>query len=146
MQTSLQVRPGAADAARMPLRPELVRASIRSLLLALGVLLWTGSALAYDQDASVHGNYRGQCRRLTKQIKYYEKQVLPMAIEHRNLAWENATNDQIKRLWHKRADLCPKYGRERTRLVRALEKIRAFNAMLAKAGRAAATYFSGGAL
>ena len=64
MQTSLQVRPGAADAARMPLRAELVRASIRSLLLALVVLLWTGAALAYDQDASVHGNYRGQCRRL----------------------------------------------------------------------------------
>lgn len=130
----------------MCLRPELVRASIRSLLLALLVLLWTGSALAYDQDASVHGNYRGQCRRLTKQISYYEKQVLPMAIERGNPAWEDATKDQITRLWHKRADLCPKYGRERTRLARALEKIRQFNALLASAGRAAATYFSGGAL
>ncbi len=48
-----------------------------------------------------------------------------MAIERRNPAWEDATNDQITRLWHKRADLCPKYGRERTRLARALEKIRA---------------------
>ncbi len=146
MQTSLQVRPGAADATRMRLRPESVRASIRSLLLALVVLLWTGAALAYDQDASVHGTYRGQCRRLTKQIKYYDKQVLPMAIARRNQAWEAATNDQIERLWNKRADLCPKYGRERTRIARALEKIRAFNKMLAQAGRAAATYFSGGML
>ena len=146
MQTSLQVRSGAADAARMSLRSEFVRASIRSLLLALVVLLWTGAALAYDQDASVHGNYRGQCRRLTKQIKYYDKQVLPMAIARRNQAWEAATNDQIERLWNKRADLCPKYGRERTRIARALDKIRAFNKMLAQAGRAAATYFSGGML
>ena len=130
----------------MSLRSELVRASIRSLLLALVVLLWTGAGLAYDQDASVHGNYRGQCRRLTKQIKYYDKQVLPMAIARRNQAWEAATNDQIERLWNKRADLCPKYGRERTRIARALDKIRAFNKMLAQAGRAAATYFSGGVL
>lgn len=130
----------------MPLRSEFVRASIRSLLLAIVVLLWTGAALGYDQDASVHGNYRGQCRRLTKQIKYYEKQVLPMAIARRNPAWENATNDHLNHLWHKRADLCPKYGRERTRIARALEKIRAFNKVLAQAGRAAATYFSGGML
>ena len=130
----------------MSMRPELVRAAIRSLLLASVLSLWAGAGLAYDKDASVHGNYRGQCRRLTKQLAYYEKQVLPMAIERRNLAWENATNDQIKRLWNKRADLCPKYGRERTRLLRAIDKIREFNKMVAQVGRAAASYFSGGAL
>lgn len=128
------------------MRPELVRAAIRSLLLASVLSLWAGTGLAYDKDASVHGNYRGQCRRLTKQLAYYEKQVLPMAIERRNLAWENATNAQIKRLWHKRADLCPKYGRERTRLQRASDKIREFNKVIAQAGRAAASYFTGGAL
>lgn len=128
-------------------RPELVRASlIRSLILASLVGLWSGSAAAYDPDASVHGRYRGQCRRLTKQIKYYDEQILPLAIRHRNHAWEDATNDQLKRLWNKRADLCPEYGKERARLLRALDRIRAFNKMLARAGRAAAQYFSGGAL
>ncbi len=128
-------------------RPELVRASlIRSLILASLAGLWAGAAGAYDPDAAVHGNYRGQCRRLTKQIEYYDKQVLPMAIRYRNLAWEDATNAQLKRLWNKRADLCPEYGKERARILRALDRIRAFNRMLARAGRAAAQYFSGGAL
>jgi hypothetical protein len=130
----------------MPLRPELIRASFRSLILASLVGLWAGTAAAYDPDASVHGRYRGQCRRLTKQIDYYEETILPMAIDRRNLAWEDATNDQIKRLWHKRADLCPQYGKERARLQKALDRIRAFTKMLAQAGRAAAQYFSGGAL
>jgi hypothetical protein len=145
-QSCLQVRPGAADAGTMPLGRARIRWSIRSLLLASLVGLWAGSALGYDQDASIHGNYRGQCRRLTKQIRYYEKTILPMAIERRNLAWEDATKAHIKRLWNKRADLCPKYGRERARLLVALDKIRQFNQMLARAGRAAAQYFSGGAL
>lgn len=130
----------------MRLRPELVRGSIRSLILASIVYLWAGASIAYDQDASVHGNYRGQCRRLTKQIDYYNEQILPIAIERGNLAWEDATNDQIKRLWNKRADLCPKYGKDRARLQRALDKIREFNKVIARAGRAAAQYFSGGAL
>ena len=130
----------------MPLRPELVRASFRSLILASLLCVFGGTAAAYDQDASVHGHYRGQCRRLTKQIHYFEKTILPMAIERRNLAWEDATNDQLNRLWHKRADLCPKYGKERARVLKALDKIREFNKMLARAGRAAAQYFTGGAL
>jgi hypothetical protein len=126
------------------LRPGCSSASIRSLILALVAGFWAGGALAYDPDASVHGNYRGQCRRLTKQIEYYEDKILPLAIQRGNVAWEDATNDHIKRLWNKRADLCPKYGRERARLLRALDRIRQFNRMVARAGRAAARYFSGG--
>lgn len=129
----------------MPLRPEHARATIRSLIPALLVLLFAGSAAAYDPDASVHGNYRGQCRRLTKQLAYYEKTILPMAIQRGDVAWEDATNDQIKRLWHKRADLCPKFGKERARLQRLADRIRAFNKMVARAGRAAARYFTAGA-
>lgn len=129
----------------MPLRPEHARATIRSLIPALLVLLFAGAAAAYDPDASIHGKYRGQCRRLTKQLAYYEKTILPMAIQRGDVAWEDATNDQIKRIWNKRADLCPKYGKERARLLRALDRIRAFNKMLARAGRAAARYFTAGA-
>lgn len=130
----------------MALRPETIRRSIRSLLLIGFVCLGASAAHAYDQDASIHGRYRGQCRRLTKQIAYYEKTILPLAKARRNVTWEAATNDHITMLWNKRADLCPKYGRERTRLRIALAKIRAFNQMLAKAGRAAASYFTGGAV
>lgn len=130
----------------MPIRSACLRALIRGLIPALLAGLVAGTATAYDRDASVHGNYRGQCRRLTKQITYYEKQILPLAIERRNLAWEDATRTQIKTLWNKRADLCPKYGRERARLLRALDRIREFNQMLARAGRAAAQYFTGGAV
>lgn len=128
------------------LRPGASRVWIGCLALTLLVGLGAGSALAYDQDASVHGNYRGQCRRLTKQIEYYEEQILPLAIERGDLAWEDATNEHIKRLWNKRADLCPKYGRERARLLRALDRIRQFNRVVARAGRAAARYFTGGAM
>ena len=121
----------------------------RRVVLALALVtsaLAAASASAYDPDASVHGNYRGQCRRLTKQIAYYEKQILPLSIQRGDLYWRDATREQIQRLWNKRADLCPKYGRERTRLRRALAKIREFNETLAKAGRAAAKYFTGGAV
>ncbi len=131
----------------MPIRPPLVRAAlIRSLILASLVGLWAGDAGAYDPDASIHGRYRGQCRRLTKQIKYYDEQIRPLAIRQGNVAWENATNAHLKRLWNKRADLCPEYGRERARILRALDRIRAFNRAVAAAGRAAARYFTGGAM
>lgn len=134
----------------MPLRPGHTRAATRSLIQALLAVVcvgaFAGAASAYDQDASVHGNYRGQCRRLTKQLAYYEKTILPMAIDRGNVAWERATYDQIERLWHKRADLCPKYGKDRAKLQKALDRIRAFNQMLARAGRAAARYFTAGAV
>ncbi|MEZ4278290.1 MAG: CRISPR-associated endonuclease Cas1 [Myxococcota bacterium] len=131
----------------MQLRPELARAAlIRSLILASVALLWASAAGAYDPDASIHGNYRGQCRRLTKQIEYYDKQIRPLAIARRDRAWEAATDAQLLRLWNKRADLCPEYGKERARILRAIDRIRAFNRMLARAGRAAAQYFTGGAM
>lgn len=119
---------------------------LRCLLVAGLLVVWSGSAAATDPDASVHGRYRGQCRRLTKQIEYNQKTILPLAIERGNVAWENATNAHIKRLWNQRADLCPAYGRERARLQRALDRIRAFNAALARAGRAVARYFTAGAV
>lgn len=131
----------------MQLRPEPARAAlIQSLILASVALLWASAAGAYDPDASIHGNYRGQCRRLTKQIEYYDKQIRPLAIARRDRAWEAATDAQLLRLWNKRADLCPEYGKERARILRAIDRIRAFNRMLARAGRAAAQYFTGGAM
>lgn len=111
--------------------------------LALAVLLAL-PALASTPRAGETGHYRGQCRRLTKQIDHYENQVLPLAIQRGNRSWERATNQQIERLWHRRADLCPKYGAERSFIAKTQDSIRRFNKLLAAAGRAAAAYFSGG--
>lgn len=96
-------------------------------------------------EAGERGLYRGECRRLTKQITHYEETVLPMAIDRGNRGWEKATNAQIERLWHRRADLCPEYGAQRTLLQKAAERTRRFNKFLASAGRAALAYFTGGA-
>lgn len=102
------------------------------------------SASASSPEAGERGRYRAECRKLTKQINHYEGTILPMAIERGNRPWENATNDHIERLWHRRADLCPAYGAERTLMAKAADEARRFNQFLAAAGRAAAQYFSGG--
>jgi hypothetical protein len=115
------------------------------LFVALSWTLATTS-LASSPEAGARGRYRGECRRLTKQIEHYEGTILPMAIERRNAGWERSTNEQVERLWHRRADLCPAYGAERTMMARAADQARRFNQLLATAGRAVATYFTGGAL
>lgn len=95
--------------------------------------------------ASESGRYRGECRRLTKQITHFEETVLPMAIDRGNRGWEQATNRQIERLWNRRADLCSEYGAERTFLRKAADQTRRFNEFVASAGRAALAFFTGGA-
>ena len=93
---------------------------------------------------SATGNYRGQCRQLTKQINHFERDILPLAIERGNRRWERATNEHVTRLWHRRADLCPKYGAQRTILAKTRDRIRKINKAIAMAGRAAMAYFTGG--
>lgn len=121
---------------------------LRLGILAAWLVLEAGAAglaAAASPEAGERGHYRGQCRRLTKQIDHYEDVVLPQAYARGNQAWANVTTQQIERLWNRRADLCPKYGAERTFLRRLADRTRRFNQFLARAGRAAATFFSGGA-
>ncbi len=99
---------------------------------------------ASSPEAGAQGNYRSQCRRLTKQINHFEGMVLPRAIEQGNRGWEKSTSDHIERLWHRRADLCPAYGAERTLLRKAADDARKVKQFVVAAGKAAATYFSGG--
>lgn len=108
------------------------------------IFLMAAAASASSPEAGERGRYRGQCKKLTKQIDHYENTVLPMALDRGNRAWADATNSQVERLWHRRADLCPEYGAERTAMRKAADNIRRFNQLIAAAGRAAATYFSGG--
>ena len=125
------------------LSAKLIRNSLVVAGLTFGLLLGT-SAFASSPEAGERGHYRGPCKRLTNQIEHYELTILPMAIERGNAAWEQATNDQVERLWHRRADLCPAYGAERSMMRKTADQMRKFNALLAAAGRAAVTYFTGG--
>jgi hypothetical protein len=111
------------------------------LVMALAL---AAPASATSPRASLHGNYRGQCRQLTKQINHFEGTILPLAISRGNRLWERATNAQVERLWHRRADLCPAYGAERTLLAKARDQMRRFNKMVDLAGRAALAFFTGG--
>lgn len=128
----------ARSAYRLPL------SALAAGLAFLFLLIPVASANPGNLQASEHGKYRGQCRRLTRQITHFEKTVLPMAIERGNRTWEQATNAQIERLWHRRADLCPEYGAERTLMRKAADQARKVNKVLSAAGRAAAAYFTGG--
>lgn len=126
---------------------EIPRVVPQLVLATLVVVLATAIAIpasATTPLAGERGNYRGQCRKLTKQINHYEGTILPMAISRGNRTWESATNDQIERLWHRRADLCPAYGKQRTLMAIAAEEIRRFNKTIATAARGAAAFFSGG--
>jgi hypothetical protein len=118
----------------------------RVLALLLVALTWVfaSAAVASSPEAGAKGRYRGECRRLTKQIDHFEGTILPMARARGNRGWERSTSEQVERLWHRRADLCPAYGAERTLLAKAADDMRKFRQMIAAAGRAAATYFSGG--
>jgi hypothetical protein len=122
--------------------------SVQNVALAIGVLILIGCfafpAMATTPVAGERGNYRGQCRKLTKQIAHFEGSILPLAISRGNRAWERATNEQINRLWNRRADLCPAYGAERTLLAKAADQARRINKTIALAGRAALAYFTVG--
>ena len=144
VQRPLQVAYIRADASDMKLRFKISKTCLRVLVGVLLSIAIAIPALASTPVASKSGNYRGQCRKLTKQIDHYEESILPLAIERGNLAWERATNEQIARLWNRRADLCPAYGAERTLLAKAADRAKKFNKMIALAGRAALAYFTGG--
>ena len=114
------------------------------LILVVSTWMIAGVGDASSPEAGAQGNYRSQCRRLTKQINHFEGMVLPRAIEQGNRGWEKSTSDHIERLWHRRADLCPAYGAERTLLRKAADDARKVKQFVVAAGKAAATYFSGG--
>lgn len=131
----------------MVARSGIRKQGVRLLLLVASAVLFAGlaqSTAASSPEAGERGSYRGQCRRLTRQIQHFEGDVLPRASARGDQAWAEATRQHVERLWHRRADLCPKYGAERTMLRRLADRTRRFNQFLARAGRAAAAFFSGG--
>ena len=73
------------------------------------------------------GAYRGECRRMTRQIAHYAN-VVDLARERGNERWEEATLQHIGRLTERRQYLCPKYadnkaGEELIKLLRLAGKV-----------------------
>ena len=122
-------------------RSGLALATLALILLVAPI----GLADSGTVEAGQRGLYRGECRRLTRQLEHFEGTILPMAIQRGNRGWEDATNAHIDRLWNRRADLCPEYGAERSMLQKAADRTRKFNKMMSAAGRAALAFFTGGA-
>jgi hypothetical protein len=76
--------------------------------------------------------HTGECRKLTKQIARYERDV--RWADHRgNERWEDASQGRVNHLATRRAGLCPQYRRQNP-----LAKMYDF---LATAAKAAAPYF-----
>jgi hypothetical protein len=125
-------------------RPDIHFRIFIGLVLVLVLAVPISAGASGSRGASKTGKYRGQCRQLTKQINHFEGSILPLAIARGNRAWERATNAQVARLWHRRANLCPAYGAERTFIARARDKIRQFNKMVDVATRATVAFFTGG--
>jgi hypothetical protein len=100
--------------------------SARTLGVVLAVLLIAVPMLAVNQP------HRGECRRLTRQIARYERDVR-FADQRDNQLWEDASEDRAEQLSARRVDLCPEY-RKRNPLAEAAD-------FIAAAAKAAAPYF-----
>ena len=98
----------------------------RTLGVVLAVLLIAAPLLAVNQP------HRGECRRLTRQIARYERDVR-WADQRDDERWEDASQDRAEQLSTRRADLCPQF-RRRNPLAQAAD-------FIAAAAKAAAPYF-----
>jgi hypothetical protein len=76
--------------------------------------------------------YRGDCRKLTRQIARYERDA-KWADQRGDQLWEHASKDRVKQLAERRHGLCPQYKKPNP-LVKAAD-------LIAAAAKAAAPYF-----
>jgi hypothetical protein len=98
----------------------------RTLGVVLVVLLSAAPMLAVNRP------HQGECKRLTRQIARYERDVR-WADQRDNQLWEDASKDRAKQLSLRRVDLCPEY-RKPNPLAQAAD-------FIAAAAKAAAPYF-----
>ena len=94
--------------------------------VVLVVLLSAAPMLAVNKP------HRGECKRLTRQIARYERDVR-WADQRDNQLWEDASKDRAEQLSARRVDLCPEY-RKPNPLAQAAD-------FIAAAAKAAAPYF-----
>ena len=110
-----------------------MRGTVRVLSIAfVGLVLGAAAAPAADPHAPTppaagKGGYRGECRRITKQIAHYAR-VVDRARERKSELWEEHTLQHIGRLSERRVRLCPEYakksyGKELVALLRLAAKV-----------------------
>jgi len=87
---------------------------------------------------------RQNCNRLSHQIDHFEGNILKLARDRDDEAWENSTEAHVQRLKARRANMCPKYAEEEKVLARAKAQAEAMQKLLVSAAKGAAKYFSGG--
>ncbi len=116
-----------------------MRLAFVSICVMCAVIVTAGSAHAKVQP-QINQPYRGECRRLTKQMSNLNWAV-EEARRRDNEIWERATAVQIYRMAERRERLCPGWGDE-ARLARARAQFMKFMKM---AGEAALRYFTFGA-
>ena len=121
-----------------------------SAIALAALLLWPGIAIAKDDRSKVAAKHaaaveykvtRQRCTRLTKQIEHYAG-IAKMAQNRGDDLWYVSTRAHMRRLEFERIDLCPEYKRPNP-LIRFGKGT---TELMKKAGRAALTYFTGGAM
>jgi hypothetical protein len=98
----------------------------RALGLGLAVFLIAAPLLAANTA------YRGECKRMTRQMARYDRDA-KWAAQRGDQLWKQASQHRVKQLAARRADLCPQY-KKKNPLVQVAD-------LIAAAAKAAAPYF-----
>jgi hypothetical protein len=98
----------------------------KTLVVVLALLFGAGPLLAANKP------HTGECRKLTRQIARYERDVR-WADRRGNELWEDASKSRVNHLASRRADMCPQYRRQNP-LAKAAD-------FIAAAAKVAAPYF-----
>jgi hypothetical protein len=103
---------------------------VRALGLGLAILLIAAPLLAANTA------YRGECKRMTRQMARYERDA-KWAQQRGDAMWREASKDRAKQLEHRRDELCP-HMKKKNPIAKAAEKAAD---VIAAAAKAAAPYF-----
>jgi hypothetical protein len=99
---------------------------VRALGLGLAVLLIAAPLLAANTA------YRGECKRMTRQMARYERDA-KWAAQRGDPLWRTASKNRVKQLQGRRDTLCPQL-KKKNPLAKAAD-------LVAAAAKAAAPYF-----
>jgi hypothetical protein len=103
---------------------------VRAIGLGLAVFLIAAPLLAANTA------YRGECKRMTRQMARYERDA-KWAQQRGDAMWREASKDRVKQLEGRRDELCP-HMKKKNPVAKAAEKAAD---LIAAAAKAAAPYF-----
>jgi hypothetical protein len=103
---------------------------VRAIGIGLAICLIAAPLLAANTS------YRGECKRMTRQMARYERDA-KWAAQRGDAMWQTASKDRVKQLQERRDELCP-HLKKKNPVVAAAEKAAD---LVAAAAKAAAPYF-----